>query len=515
MKTRSHTKQRKELQEQKEIELKKRHEPQQFKTISINYYQPGELKVVLSRLEFEKNRSKYCTGSTKVRDPLNEKERIKRIKMSDYLRAVDKLKLDGNMSENWRRFKRNFDIFMSASGISGKGDTTKINTFLNAIGEDAVDLFDSFTLTTEQKESYEETVKVFSDFCTPKKNQIYERFKFYQRSQKEGEPFDSFLMDLKQLIKSCEFTDKEQEMLRDRIVMGINDKKMQMKLLEAADLTCDIAIQKCRASEATKEQQLTMNKTVTVDEVRNDNNTQYRKSNHVAERSSSSNNNNKQSNRSGKASTFRNQNNSNNSNAHTENKSDKMINNCRYCSYSHKIRECPAYGKACGTCNKLNHFSSVCRFKKVDLIGASNNSSDYDFSDNDEFYVGTVENVTGTNVTNGSNVYPWLETVAVEENDVSFKIDTGAEINVIPVHVLKRLGRRIKIKGTSTKLRAFGGQKVDPIGMCYLSCGFENESLSTRFAVVDLDITPILGLNTCIDFGIVTPSKRKYTRKQY
>lgn len=185
-----------------------------------------------------------------------------------------------------------------------------------------------------------------------------------------------------------------------------------------------------------------------------------------------------------------------------------MINNCRYCSYSHKIRECPAFGKVCDTCKKSNHFSAVCRFKKIDSIRTNNEvTSDYS-DDNEEFYIGTVERVTGTNVTDDSNVYPWLETVVVENENVSFKIDTGAEIDVIPLKVLKQIGKRIKAKKTGTKLRAFGGQRIDPIGMCYLSCSFGNESLSARFAIVDLDITPILGLKSCIKFGIVKPTKK-------
>lgn len=188
-----------------------------------------------------------------VHDPLNEKQRVKRIKMSEHLRQVERLKLDGNISENWRRFKRNFEIYLNASGIIGKGESTKINTFLNAIGEEAVEIFDTFTLTEEQKGSYTAVVKAFEDFCTPKKNTVYERFMFYQRKQSDGEPFDIFLMDIKRLVRSCEFGANENEMLRDQIVMGVNDKRLQIRLLEANNLTYDNTVEKCRASEATRE----------------------------------------------------------------------------------------------------------------------------------------------------------------------------------------------------------------------------------------------------------------------
>lgn len=441
----------------------------------------------------------------------NEVNQI-RIKMSDYLRPVEKLRMEGNMSENWRRFERSFGIFLTASGISEKSEQTKINTFLNAIGDDALDWFDTFPLTAAQRGSYNEITKVFSEFCKRKKNTIYERFMFKQRHQKEGEPFDSFVIDLKKLVKDCEYADKESEMLRDQIVLGISDKKLQLRLLETSDLTYDTAVLKCRSNEATIEQQSTMNKTVAVNELRNDTHTKYRNSNHVAERSSGSNNN------KNKASTNRNtktkpraqsqQQQHTQNRSHNNDNNEKTINNCRYCGRSHKVRECPAFGKNCDRCNKRNHFSIVCKMKNVEIINESNNNSDFYCSDNDEFFIGLLENVSQTDETDASIVYPWLETVVVEEKREPFKIDTGAEIDVIPLYVLKRLGRRIKVVKTGTKLRAFGGQKVDPIGMCYLSCSFGGKTLMIRFAVVDLDFTPILGLKTCIKFGIVKPSKQ-------
>lgn len=100
---------------------------------------------------------------------------------------------------------------------------------------------------------------------------MYERFVFYQRKQKEGESFDVFHVDIKRLVKNCEFGDKESEMLRDQIVMGVVDKKLQMRLLEVPNLTYEIAVDKSRASEATTEQALSMNKTENVCEIRSQN----------------------------------------------------------------------------------------------------------------------------------------------------------------------------------------------------------------------------------------------------
>lgn len=143
-------------------------------------------------------------------------------------------------------------------------DKIKVNTFLNAIGKEAVEVFDTFELPAAQKGAYIDVVRAFEAFCSPKKNTVYERFTFYQRKQRDGKIFDSFLIDIKRLVRTCEFKLAENEMLRDQIVMGVGDKKLQTRLLENAPLTYEIAVEKARANEAMKEQSSAMNKTVPV-----------------------------------------------------------------------------------------------------------------------------------------------------------------------------------------------------------------------------------------------------------
>lgn len=49
-------------------------------------------------------------------------------------------------------------------------------------------------------------------------------------------------------------------MLRDRIVFGVRDKKLQKKMLETDSLTCESAIKAARAAEASEKQSKGMNK---------------------------------------------------------------------------------------------------------------------------------------------------------------------------------------------------------------------------------------------------------------
>lgn len=435
-----------------------------------------------------------------------------------YIKPVDNLQLTGNIAENWKRFKRSFTIFMEAAQISTKADNIKISTFLNAIGSDAVEIFDTLPLTPIQKTQYDEVLKAFEDFCLPQKNTIYERYVFRNRMQNDGESFDSYLIELKRLIKTCEYAAVENEMLRDQIVMGVWDKRLKTKLLETKNLNYDTAVEKCRASEATREQSSAMNKTVAVSEVQAKPVNEITQNRMAQQSERSNNNNNIHTDRRHNANNAKNQhqrNNNNNTNTqakrsfnpNTNNSNRSSMAKCKYCNYSHRPRECPAFGKQCMKCSKYNHFGSVCRTRPISTINAENNDN---CSNNSEFYIGMIETVTADETGNAlSNEYPWIEHILLNEKNVQMKIDTGAAVNVMPLSVLKRISPRIELRQTPITLRAFGGQKMKPLGMCSIHSVFNGVSSCVDYAVVDFEFTPILGLSTCIRFGIVKPFRTR------
>lgn len=493
------------IKERREI-IKKRAEA--TLQIETDQKQSKELRIILTRLE---------RGDVKVNPTTIEeyrkivKEGLSR-KMTEHVKTVDPLKLDGNLGENWRKFKRNYDIFALAAGLNLKEDVVKINTLLNAIGPEAVEMYDTFDLTSIERGTYATVTKAFADFCSARKNTVYERYKFYQRDQKEGESFDAFLMDIKILVRSCEFTDNQSEMLRDRIVMGINDKKVQTKLLETPNLSYDIAVEKSRTSEATREQQQNMCKSTEINELNSAqvaahaNNSKNYKSNNNNNKNSKMNTNERRTPHKRQAekhtqhrSNDRGNRNDNNRNDNSRNEHNRNSNRakCQRCNFNHRFKECPAYGKTCNACSKPNHFASVCKSRNINCI-----ENDYD-----EFYVGSVETKCTSGTYDAIDSTRWFERVRIQNLDVAFKIDTGAEMNVLPLHVYRRLNLNVELQPAKITLRAFGGQQIAPMGMCSLPCNYKNVSLRVVFAIVDLGVIPILGLATCTRLNIVNPPR--------
>ena len=66
---------------------------------------------------------------------------------------------------------------------------------------------------------------------------------------------DEFITDLYQLANHCEYGSLHDELVRDRIVVGIKDAKLSEKLQLNSKLTLETAITEVRQSEQVKKQQ--------------------------------------------------------------------------------------------------------------------------------------------------------------------------------------------------------------------------------------------------------------------
>ena len=63
--------------------------------------------------------------------------------------------------------------------------------------------------------------KNFEDYFVKCRNPIFERAKFNQRSQKEGKSVDNFVTDLHVLAEHCSYGPLHDEMIRDKLVVGL------------------------------------------------------------------------------------------------------------------------------------------------------------------------------------------------------------------------------------------------------------------------------------------------------
>ena len=65
----------------------------------------------------------------------------------DRMKTIGTLSLDGNASENWRKWKQRWNLYSVASGANNKPEATQCAIFLHTIGQEALDVYNTFTFT--------------------------------------------------------------------------------------------------------------------------------------------------------------------------------------------------------------------------------------------------------------------------------------------------------------------------------------------------------------------------------
>ena len=294
----------------------------------------------------------------------------------------------------------------------------------------------------------------------PRKNIPFERFKFNKRQQQQGESIDGYITELRQLAKTCEFnTQTPDEVLRDRLIFGILDNKVRERLLRCESLDLRRTIEICRAAESSQAQMRELD-TTSVQSVHAVENKNYQTSDSRPDRY----------------------------------KKAIIINECRYCGRSHERNKlkCPAWGKVCSKCQVPNHFASKCR--KSSKINAVDDPSAEDNS-----LVFAVSN-------NSSNDH--FVTLELKNGHcLKFQIDTGAQCNVIPVHLYKAVTKDFHLKEVTTSdsfIISYGGQRIPVLGCTRIPVKRRHFVCKLDCKLIDApDMRPILGHKACIGMQLV------------
>lgn len=125
---------------------------------------------------------------------------------------------------------------------------------LSVVGASTYSLMRNLLSPEKPKDkTYQQLVLLLKNHFDPKPSEIVQRYKFDSRSRKQNESVLDYVAELRRLAQDCNYGDTLQQKLRDRIVCGINDDRIQRRLLAEADLTCEKALAIAVAAEtATK-----------------------------------------------------------------------------------------------------------------------------------------------------------------------------------------------------------------------------------------------------------------------
>ena len=235
-------------------------------------------------------------------------------------------------------------------------------------------------------------------------------------------------------MRTCNYREMTNELLRDRLVCGIKEDSIREVLLQTRNLTLPEAIDICKSAEIASTQLKSMadleKQESKVHVIRK----KLRKVSHKEE-------------------------------VKVLNEQTRKKSQCSYCEQMHcKGRnQRSAYGQKCQLSNKYNHFASVCKSRAAKVYSVTKDQ------DSDEDSITTVSVLS--NQSESSQILKVSEqipsklyaTVYVEGQEVRFQLDTGASCNVISQ---SDLPSHVPIQVTCQSLMLFDASKVQPVGKC-------------------------------------------------
>ena len=122
------------------------------------------------------------------------------------------------------------------------------------MGKDCLQIYRNLSLTPEQQESVQGCLEALEAYFKPQRNVVYERYVFNSCVQSQDENVDAYVNRLRKLASSCDFGALTDELIRDRLVIGVRDRDLKGRLLRQKGLSLQKALNMSKSNEVTKQQ---------------------------------------------------------------------------------------------------------------------------------------------------------------------------------------------------------------------------------------------------------------------
>ncbi|GFX52842.1 transposon Ty3-G Gag-Pol polyprotein [Trichonephila clavipes] len=83
----------------------------------------------------------------------------------------------GNVKAKCRKGRQELENYLLAVGKDDRTDKIKIAILLNLLGSEGLEIYNTFKL--ESKVNFSEVLQKFEEYCSPRHNVVYERYKFF------------------------------------------------------------------------------------------------------------------------------------------------------------------------------------------------------------------------------------------------------------------------------------------------------------------------------------------------
>ena len=400
--------------------------------------------------------------------------------MAYFIPPPSRMEMDGDLRENWAIFKQTWSNYLIATERDKKSKAIQVGTLLSLIGKECLQTLNNIPMTAADKADPEKILDKLTEYFEPKQNKIYQRYLFNSCSQEHGERFETYLHKLRGLLKSCKYGILENELLRDRIVIGTNNQNIRAKLLSESGLTLDRTIDICRTTEQAELQLVKLNNTdepihyTTLDK--------------------------------------------------RTNKDREFIKDCRFCGQSHFKGKCQAYGLTCAACLKKNHVARVCQ-SRTQTLQQNKYLPDQPQTSPEHGKVRYVEEEPASSdesiyaldpLSSQNHFYADVHISAPGDRSLKtqqFQIDTGATCCTLSLADYRRV-TTLPLQPSRTKLRIYGGSVLRPLGTVTLLCETNGIRKKVNFQVVDSNSPSLLSGRASLALDLISFGKESHENEK-
>ena len=117
----------------------------------------------------------------------------------------DPMKVAGNVPHNWEAFREAYVDFARATELDKKDDPVQVSALKSIMGSDCKRVLSQLMAPSEQTSADVVLNKLQTHF-QPTRNVLYERHMFFQADQLPTETIDQYMVRLRQLASTCDFT---------------------------------------------------------------------------------------------------------------------------------------------------------------------------------------------------------------------------------------------------------------------------------------------------------------------
>ena len=299
-----------------------------------------------------------------------------------------------NPPQKWIEWKKRFQRYLIASKLSKDSGEVQVCTLIYTMGPEAETLLESFALSEDALKDIGQVRTRFENHFSPKPNYIHERAVFNVRVQEEGESIEAFIRALYDQAAKCNYEERKNDNIRDRLVVGLRDSQLSQDLQMKKDLNLETAVEIARQHEQVKTQVTQQHKGQEKSLEETKKSSQARKFTKMKPQKSK-----------------------------TETQQNGNQTLCGRFKRSHPKGQCPAYKAQCRKCGKRGHFAICCR-TRVQKRRQSGYVGEValDRSSPTSFFLGVVTSPTD------KKEDPWLITLPIHGHRTVFKIDCGADL---------------------------------------------------------------------------------------